>query len=136
MNYVSTYTIFDKEFFQSFSYGGKYAWLPIDKTNMVIVFNLRSDTIDFLLRKKQPHIFFFSDNSDAKSNMPISNEEFQKQCHRFNDRIEKARKSDEKYNILFYENLRKSLQVRSSGYNDWLIRCSLYGGLFGNNTLE
>lgn len=55
MNYVSTYTIFDKDFFQSFSNGGRFAWLPIDN-NMVIVFNLRSDIIDSLKKKNHPHI--------------------------------------------------------------------------------
>ena len=56
MNYVSTYTILDKDFFQSFSNGGRFAWLPIDN-NMVIVFNLRSDTI-VSLRKKIIRISF------------------------------------------------------------------------------
>ena len=129
MNYVSTYTIFDKDFFQSFSNGGRFAWLPIDN-NMVIVFNLRSDIIDSLKKKNHPHIFFFSESSDAKPDMPISNELFLELCHQFNDRIEKARKSNENYNIHFDENLRKSLLVRSSGYNDWLLRCLLYGELF------
>lgn len=130
MNYVSTYTIFDKDFFQSFSNGGRFAWLPIDN-NMVIVFNLRSDIIDSLKKKNHPHIFFFSESSDAKPDMPISNELFLELCHQFNNRIEKARKSNENYNIHFDENLRKSLQVRSSGYNDWLLSCLLYGELFG-----
>ena len=132
MNYIKSYLIVKSEAVDSENLNNAhYAWLPIEGTTFLIIFNITHWYWQEMLKRREvPSNSFFSNSDSPQPDMPISVEAFRMACNSFNQRIEHARATCAKYDGNFERALQKSMTDMKTGYFLWLNRCLIYGGLF------
>ena len=111
---------------------GRYAWLPIKEANYLVIFNVTLTELKYLGKSSGVLMtdFFFSEDGSIESQNLVPYAALQEACNSFNRIIEGGLQENAKYREHFDVFIGRSRREDLSGYNYWLYRSLLYGGLF------